>query len=391
MKILILFLTAVCCVWAKPNLEIEEYIASVKTKVENTVNQIVSIPQDERNFENTVTPLNLLNDDIVETIAILTFFSQADEIENFKGFLYQTLSQRSDLAQEVISYCLEGKGNDFQRYEMQKVLESAGIGNAIGLPSYEFLKGNASDKVYEDQLSVLNLNVCFLPGNHTYFFGGMTPWQERIDGIAEKIKSVDADVVCLQEVFVQEAGHALFDRLKDQYGYFYTAIGPKLLGFNLQSIGFPSCLFVASKYPLENPRFTLFSNTIHHMDYGYFDFTIHGLHLYTTHLSPMDSETRALQLQQIIDEKPQFLCGDLNIPWNGTESRLIRENFITKNENGYTYTNYHEKILFDLPIETQYDILDYALLTIDSDAQLETTIVEMDGLSDHHGLLSVIR
>jgi len=79
-------------------------------------------------------------------------------------------------------------------------------------------------------------------------WGGVLPWELRIDGIVEQIKTQDPDVVCLQEVFDETAATALYEKLRDQYRHFYINIGPRNFGLHESSLGISSGLFVASKY-----------------------------------------------------------------------------------------------------------------------------------------------
>ncbi len=88
----------------------------------------------------------------------------------------------------------------------------------------------------------------------------MSPWRDRLGALTALIRSTNADVVCLQEVHPDDAIQELYHALKDQYSYFYGAIGPRFLGFDLSALGLPSGLFVASKYPVENPEFSLYKN-----------------------------------------------------------------------------------------------------------------------------------
>ena len=89
-------------------------------------------------------------------------------------------------------------------------------------------------------------------------FGGVLPWENRVDRIALFLKKSEADILFLQEVFSTTAGNQLYSKLKEQYAHFYLHIGPKISGFDAKNFGIPSGLFVASKYPLENPHFLIF-------------------------------------------------------------------------------------------------------------------------------------
>ncbi len=294
-----------------------------------------------------------------------------------------------------------------------------------------YKKGRASEKRSNDSgFTVLNLNVCFTPGNLVYFHAGVMPWEQRVVGLAYQIKQIGADVICLQEVHGEEAGYALYDKLKSDYAHFYFGIGPRPFGFSFDSCGLPSGLFVASKYPLANPQFTLFDQAGYSMNWGVFDFVVQNqnvpiAHVYTTHMQSLDFDpfplVRAAQLEQLIVQMqadaalqggiPYFLCGDLNIPQGSNEpaEELLSAYF----HNAYNQTTtvvdadnrtctYYFSNYFLSPSKTDIDpnfqILDYALLLKQSEGyRMQTSLMPMNdldkpgwGLTDHHGLFTKI-
>jgi endonuclease/exonuclease/phosphatase family metal-dependent hydrolase len=296
-----------------------------------------------------------------------------------------------------------------------------------------YLKSQAPEKAgVQEAFSVLTLNTCFVPWDYPYLFGGvLLPWRERVEPLAKILLSTDADVVCLQEVHAEDAVYALYEALKETYTYFYGAIGPRTLGFSFDTLGLPSGLFVASKYPIEHPQFTLFNAAGVPMNWGFFDFTVMNGgapmgHIYATHLQSLSldafAKIRALQLQQIVEKMendlavnnqiPFFLCGDLNIPYGSEEpgEALIRKHFYddynkdqgSVGESNRTCTDYFTNYFFSETkdpeeIDPQFQILDYALLlrsqpfTIDTQ-QVETNDLKevLSAVSDHHGLLTTI-
>jgi endonuclease/exonuclease/phosphatase family metal-dependent hydrolase len=117
--------------------------------------------------------------------------------------------------------------------------------------------------------SILNFNVCFLPGKLSLLYGGMLPWKSRIQKIAAKINQIDADVVCLQEVFEGKSAQMLYEMMKDKYTHFYINIGPRTFGFTEGSAGLSSGLFIASKIKMENPEYIPFEKSGIHMKRGF--------------------------------------------------------------------------------------------------------------------------
>jgi hypothetical protein len=235
-------------------------------------------------------------------------------------------------------------------------------------------------------------------------------------------------------VFLQAASNALYERLrKGGYHYFYDSIGPRFWGVELEDLGFPSGLFVASRYPLESPKFRYFQHAEFPMNYGVFSFVLRKgavqAQIYTTHMQSLAGEeyvkTRALQLEEILEEMQQdaantsekrayFLCGDLNVPWGAGEraENLIRtyfsgdyqERHSAIDENTATCTYYLTNYFLSSSkkaeeIDPHFQILDYALVLRPCVGyQIETNRIQMydlnipeGAISDHHGLLTRIR
>ena len=174
--------------------------------------------------------------------------------------------------------------------------------------------------------------------------GGLLPWEYRIDHIVNTLKEQNADIICLQELFSRKGAEQLCEKLKDSYAHFYINIGPIIYGFNKETAGIPSGLFVASKYPLSSPEFQPYNEkeTPKIRANGFFHAKIMDqnkalAHIITTHLqsnsADEDLQYRHAQLQAIIHKDfgrlPVFVCGDLNIEKTSAEyQREILPNFI---------------------------------------------------------------
>lgn len=287
--------------------------------------------------------------------------------------------------------------------------------------------------------TVFTANVIFMPGDFTYYFGGIRPWPERIEALTEKLISLDADVLALQEVFDELGARALVDHLKNTYTYFYYDIGPHYFGLDLEKNGINSGLFLASKYPIANPKFTRYvvPNMQEAVYKGFFEVDILSQgqtigHIVTTHLQPFDDkdsqQVRREEIEAIVDALEatadrsiaNLLVGDINIDW-GPEyaaSPLPKHFFDPYNKNRdmttrtvpvseSTLTDYFETYLWNPDKQDSLDpygesrICDYALLFIPSDAPntasdytLTSTLVPLQSvehretaLSDHQGLL----
>lgn len=308
--------------------------------------------------------------------------------------------------------------------------------HAVPKDPFTFCLGNAATKESNSEtFTVLNWNVCFLPGFLSLTYGGMLPWEHRIDKVVDFLKKSEADILCLQEVFDEEAALKLYSYLKDDYSYFYINIAPENFGLD-PNICLGSGLFVASKYEICSPNWTKYNDSwLENIRRGFFDFQVinakNSAHIVTTHLDPSLSlgsaeNFRALQLKQVLEhlEKkkirnnsgPVIVCGDLNVYWGCSEPSegIIKKCFFDP-YNGVSiplstycdFTGYWcpEYILNQNRKEflPKPCILDYALVlkSLPSGAYFthhyvaETKILQANyheypegALSDHHALLT---
>ena len=216
-------------------------------------------------------------------------------------------------------------------------------------------------------------------------------------------------------------------------------MGPHYFSFDLEKVGINSGLFVASKYPLGNPKFTHFDvpNMQKEVGKGFFEADILCqekilAHILVTHLQPFDDplsqqvrrdEIKAMvtSLEANADRSiPNILVGDINVDW-GPEyaaSPLLKHFYDPYNKDRdmttrivpvaeSTLTDYFESYLWHPDKQNELDpyaesrICDYALLFVPSDApnvseqyNLQTTLVPFQhvehretALTDHQGLL----
>lgn len=333
--------------------------------------------RDKLNFQNVVMGWDRLMNAFIWKQALLTFFYMKSEE---KALLQKAENEAEHLAQKIVENLLDEKSigivlayakeaienprelNPSEMYMLGSLIKSI----AEGLPTspkekeasalyakiaerpllaFTYVLGNAASKeLPEDKnVSILNWNVCCFDGGLSMLFGGVLPWEYRIDRIAEFLKTSQADIICLQELFSLDAVEALFSKLKDEYAHFYIHIGPKISGFNARELGVPSGLFVASKYRLENPKFYPYSpeETPSNRGYGFFSAVIEDqVRLVTTHLQPgsdgADIKFRSAQAKAVVntidDKMPSFFCGDFNIERKSKEYESeIAPFFINKN------------------------------------------------------------
>lgn len=413
--------------------EVSTYVNGIQEQTAQVLQQIAGVPEDQRTYENTIRPWNALSKDILANFGTLTFVAESHDessdaaiegLRNLQGFVYKTLAYNPTLRSSLLGYASAALSKPetvtpFDSYLIESLLNSTTavnqalseteqeniahlkqLNDALPKEPYLNLTGNV-DRAPDDQgkpLSVLTLNTCFVPGLLTYIHGGVRRWQERVAPLADLIRSTNADVVCLQEFHPDEANHALYEALKNDYAYFYGIIGPRFLGFDITALGLPSGLFVASKYPIEKPTFNLYKETGFPMNYGFFDFVVTDgstplAHVYNTHMQSLNQEEfpkiRGQQLKQVLDKMasdiqsapdqdiPYLFVGDFNIPWGSKEpgEELIAAHFYddynnnrkTLDRQDATWTDYYTWYWFTsnhIPIEVKdnFGTLDYALL-----------------------------
>ncbi|HPE84750.1 MAG TPA: endonuclease/exonuclease/phosphatase family protein, partial [Chlamydiales bacterium] len=127
------------------------------------------------------------------------------------------------------------------------------IWTSLSAASFSTKKGDLAPLAPSQSFSLFSLNTLFLPFPVSYFTDGMPPWPDRIDGVIAKIQEVDPDIICLQEVYSNLAARYLIKKLRSSYAVFFYDVNPKWIGLN-------SGLFVASKYPVENPTYRPFKS-----------------------------------------------------------------------------------------------------------------------------------
>lgn len=278
-----------------------------------------------------------------------------------------------------------------------------------------------------NRLSVLTANLLCFPDPFTYFFGGVTPSSHRIDKIITKILKTKADIVCLQEVWDENAIKALKEKLKNDYFYFVYEAGNQTATLCPDEIGFNSGLFVASKLSLEELGFFPFSE-ISPRKGGIKRGALHAKFkagnsswkVVTTHLQPgLNDESikiRKVQFREcseLVGAEKGFILGDFNINAFSEEFKesLLSSEFIVPylrkktsvTEKTATATDYFNDLVHT-PLEKRdlinpsFELIDYCVISKKSPPQkilsqervvLFSVKKTKEALSDHHGILTV--
>lgn len=377
---------------------IEAYVDLSIAELKEKVEAIVNIPPHERNFANTILAWEELGTAFFTKAACLKFVDKGE-----KGFQkmcagFHSLIEKNEVKELFASFIDRGDFSPSEKYYLRPFKKVEG-----DLPFTESF-GKAK-KDCGDKLTVVNWNVCCLPGQMPLLFGGILPAEKRLDRIIFLLKKVDADVICLQEVFERKTALKLIEALKDDYHVFYYHMSPRNLGFNLQTVGLSSGLFVASKFPVNHPRFEKFAKVVQpYIERGFFSFEVQGIKLVTTHLEATlkgisDPEiSRKEQIEQLLKCQPTIICGDLNIAWGKNEPAevLLKDLYKDPYNEGRTTCTFANCTHCDYSDETP-QILDYLLVSKTSPHKIKTEVLAVCGpknaleaISDHHLQLSTI-
>jgi endonuclease/exonuclease/phosphatase family metal-dependent hydrolase len=291
----------------------------------------------------------------------------------------------------------------FQKKTYQKVL-----------PPFQYASGNLLEKkLVGNTFSLMSFNICFTPKDMPSMFGGLRPWQQRIEEVAELIQSQNSDIICMQEIFDHTAYEKLYEKLKDDYTHFYLHIGP-WSSKKMFNLGFGSGLMVASKYPVGNPQFIAFENDNLYLNRGLFIFDLLNnkevvATVATTHLEPFADgcKLRASEMKQIKEilhslkgKKTIILCGDLNAP-DGEIQSYIEGDFLNPfpMKNRFTHAEFTYP-LWSLNKEIDFSIFDYILLMEKEGDKIKVEMIDIPtfdplhlekAISDHKALMAQIQ
>jgi len=206
--------------------------------------------------------------------------------------------------------------------------------------------------------------------------------REQTSNLANGITSTNADVICIQEIFADNA-YDLYEALHSNYAHF-VYVCPYHIGG----------LLIASKYPIEKIQFNKFQIGV--SQEGFFDFivkngsTLLG-HIYVASLQEDSLEAiHSLKFTQIIEKMqndvltmeensaPFFLCGNLEALRHSQESKILLDTYFYENNHTDTAS---ALLLCSLPA--------FPNEVVSPEHTILTASVNMK--DDHFGLLTVIR
>ncbi len=296
------------------------------------------------------------------------------------------------------------------------------LGVVLQRSPYIYEQGNTLGKVLplDRTFSLLSWNICGIVGGYSITDGGVLPWSFRIDAIVDKILEKDADVNCLYEVFDVQTATCICEKLKQKgYTHFYYNMGA-------QHVGFSSGIFVASKYNIKNPEFTLFpqDSLVGRTKFaakGVFEFDLESqgrefARVFATHFQhseepefPTEEEVKArrAQMQIILDKVARVrdrcivVAGDLNLDdaeyFSSSWHRRFQRGDAGLTERTWGGDAFCSNLVGRRPSGPLN--LDYTLVARGTARAIHTalvrtgfdhTVFKADALSDHAGQLSQI-
>ena len=253
-----------------------------------TANAILSVPEGQQTFENTLRPWNRLSAQLKAELPPNETASQM--LNDVRAYLLE-VSRDPELHQAMMSCSFSVAQNaeldPFQRY--------------IGA---RFIKNGSNEPVYLQGESVEKDTVA------ADF--ALSSFKSSADGqfsdLISALLSDGVDVACIQDVLADDHAYDLYEAIKGNYAHFiYIPPAAALEG--------SSGMLIASKYRIEQAQF----NTLQGENEGFVDFFLKNGdqtigHVYATNVG---KDAVDLRLMQIVDESSQvgeesfpfMLCG----------------------------------------------------------------------------------
>lgn len=280
-------------------------------------------------------------------------------------------------------------------------------------------EAGAGKHLADNQFTLLSWNVCCVGAGYSITDGGVVPWKERIDQIAAKIIEKNGDVNCLYELMDLNAALYLKEKLKEAgYTHFYYNIGP-------QGFGVSSGMMVVSKFKAAEAQFEAFpKDTLvgrtKFCNKGVFSFDLLSqgrpfARIFSTHLqhselpefpTSEEVEAREAQMRIIVDkisrvrDRCLIVTGDLNLDEQEYQAAKWRSSFVRGNPIVGTWGGDAFCANLEGKPVSKALTLDYTLAWQGTVEAVVNSLVETgysateyrkDALSDHSGILSVIR
>ena len=302
------------------------------------------------------------------------------------------------------------------------------LGFSLQKNGYTHVLGKAQEITIaqqESKISIMSWNICGLGGGLSLDHGGVIDYRFRLDGIVQKIKEQNPDVLILQEVYDTALAEMFIDKLQNDFAHFFIHLGPNPFG----SVG--GCM-ILSKCALHKFSYTCFDNNHWSLNRGFATLEIKKsaydptsfIRIIGTHLIHGDSlesqQKRQQQIAQILQflanqtlALPTVLAGDLNIERDSSDGTLL-SNCLTHGYSGSASTctnrliakwkkcesSVEEELIDYISLFKRIKYLGHDLAVVDKGVTFDLChlIQAFDrsyntktALSDHHGVFALLK
>jgi hypothetical protein len=353
-----------------PSVEEEMQAKQLKTvkKVTQVAECILSTPEEEMNFENTLG----LWQKLMEQIS-----SNADGMTNQGiGAAFLAEMQNSPefylaLKRNALSILREKSSNVFQKHIARCFLDNC---EQKDQHNFLYLNGCVEEKNgTQNEFTIMNLTINNIS-------------KDQIIELTDQVLDSKADILCLREVSTEDMP-SLFDAFKNDYAHIYIATNVCGAEFFSTNPWIKGSIFIASKYALENMKIRSLQSSIEN---ELLDFVIKGNQSPLGHVYSIEQEfsedkhvEQFAELMEILqgdfletvtrDEIPFVVCGDLG------DSDLNKA-FVSKYFRWGNKEEGHALLLQSLPAFTTEKV-----------CQKYTIVTASLPLTDRIGLLTRIR
>ena len=209
------------------------------------------------------------------------------------------------------------------------------IGFSLQKKGFTHIRTSAPEKRIDGLPKVATWNVLGVAGGMHYDHGGVVGFRARLQGILEKIRNEDPDVLVLQEIYDTALAEALIRELGKEYAHIYAHLGKSVMG----SVGGLMVFSKCAVHRFDNEDFHTSSWTLKR---GFATIEVKarpedrlpcariiGTHLIHGH-TEQDKQKRVAQVAQIVNSLakrtlalPTVLVGDANIERDSKEAEVL--------------------------------------------------------------------
>ena len=284
--------------------------------------------------------------------------------------------------------------------------------------NYRYKRTAAPEKDSSDTFTSYTHNLAAVGAGYAISDAGVTPWPDREQAIIDQIKAISSDIFVGIEFFDTKMVLDVEKAISDQYAHVFHSCGKR-------AVGPCSGLFIASKLPIVNFKFTPFPEEYlvgrtKNSTKGFAEIWLeNGTHIIATHLQhseecgyPTSEEILARKNQMaMIDAKfkvskapLKVLTGDLNMSeqeWNQNYAHNYKRDANVLGKSTWDGDDWYATMVGGKKTSGP-QVYDYTAIWTGGEknsSTVDTTIIETgfdptkitaDALSDHKGLSSTL-